>query len=556
MPSAIAGVAGWLEPESRFVGVALLSAMAVPGLGISARTSDLLVQGDARIEQVSGHEWHQHDGRPDEEVIVEFDPSRVVLRRDALGVRPLYYACSPDRQRLAWASRPSQLWTVPWVDRRPHWDKLLDVVGLTAQADPTRTCLEGIRQVQPGHSLEWRPGQIVEFQHWDPSDFLWDGGRAHGDAFATFASLLGDALERRIAEPSALMLSGGIDSPVLAAAAMRRHLPVVGLSNVYPVFPAADESVNIRAVLRAVGMSGELLPVKTATPLDIDAELSLYGEPHAGTNHAGYLHILRAAAERGHKVVVDGCDGDSALGSFEGLGRYLPTRPALAVKAWRFHRARGAVPRGIIGAWLQDLSPATFDRLRAGKAMLRPAPPASESRPLLASWGRDLLDRRQESPRLSWREAQLRATGPMISDVLVLMGRAADSWGVDLVHPFADRTLMEFLLSLPPEIKHAGGRWKGLARVAFPELPAAVRDAVNKVDITDAVEAQHPLSEMRQFLQDPAVPVPFVDYERLRARLSSGQPYEHGELHHLRALALVQRFLETRYQPVEHPCRD
>jgi hypothetical protein len=141
----------------------------------------------------------------------------------------------------------------------------------------------------------------------------------------------------------------------------------------------------------------------------------------------------------------------------------------------------------------------------------------------------------------------------MLAEGMAIMGRMAGSCGIDLVHPFADRPLMEFLLALPPEVKHAGGRNKGLARVAFPELPPAVRNGMTKVDITDVVEALHPLSEMRRLLRQPAVPVPFVDYERLRERLDSGEPYEHGELHHLRALALTHRFLETRCQPVEPP---
>lgn len=552
MPSAIAGVAGWLEPESRFSQDALPTAMAIPGLGTLAQTPQLLVQGGARLEQIAQHEWHQHDGRPDEEVVVELDPKGVVLRRDALGVRPLYYSSSPDRTKLAWASRASQLSAVPWVDRRPHWDTLLDVVGTTVRADPTRTCVEGIRQVRPGHRLEWQPGRIVEIQQWDPSNFLWDGGRARTDAFVEFASLVGDAIQRRICGPAALMLSGGIDSPVVAAAAMRLQLPVVGLSSVYPSFPGADESMHIQAVLNALGMPGELVPMETAPPFDMDAELSLHGEPHVGISHDLYLHILRAAAERGHTVVVDGCDGDSALGYMDGIGRYLPERPLLAVQAWRFVRATGVAPGALAQMWLEDLSP-TFGILNRVRARLWPGPPRAVSRPLLASWGGQLLERKRAARRVSWRETQLLAVSPIISEALTMMGRIADCCGIDLVHPFADRSLIEFLLSLPPEVKHAGGRWKGLAREAFPELPATVRAAVRKVDITDVVEAHHPLSEMAPLLQDPEVPVPFVDYERLRERLASGEPYEHGELQHMRALALAHRFLETRYRPVERP---
>jgi hypothetical protein len=127
-----------------------------------------------------------------------------------------------------------------------------------------------------------------------------------------------------------------------------------------------------------------------------------------------------------------------------------------------------------------------------------------------------------------------------------MMGHGADAAGVVLRHPFGDRELLEFLLSLPPEAKHAGGRWKALVRDGFPELPSAVRDNPRKTIFDEAVEAVHPLSRMRQELCDPPVPVPGVDYDVLRTRLESGRAFEPGDVAAMRRLALAHRFLAAR----------
>ena len=163
----------------------------------------------------------------------------------------------------------------------------------------------------------------------------------------------------------------------------------------------------------------------------------------------------------------------------------------------------------------------------------------------LAWAGAEILQRRQVPIEVvnSWRGEQLAAVGPRLGQTTTLTDRIAAAAGVEIAHPFADRELLEFLLSLPPEAKHAGGRWKALVRDGFPELPSEVRNATTKTVFDPVVAATHPLERMAPLLRDPPVPVPGVDYPALRMRLESRRPYAGGELNLMRRLALAHRFL-------------
>lgn len=465
----------------------------------------------------------------------------IVLRRDAIGVRPLYYSVSADGRRLAWAERLPSLLEQSWVDKGVDWEGLLDIVTHAQRFDPERTCVAGVRQVPPGHRLEWQPGRLALVREWMPERFLWDGGPGPDDPAGEFADRLQDAVVRHVPAGATILLSGGLDSTAVAAAAVRAGLPVRAVSSVFPRFATVDETERILDVRTALGIEGDLVEVDDHGIEDLDDELDLHGEPHVAPNHAHFAGLVHAAAGQGATVLVDGHDGDGALGSMHGLGRLVLTRPRLASDVLTYLAAAGLPRRAAIRAWATDCLPLSVYRFaRSGWRRARPPD---------ITWIDDELRGRISPPVSSndrWRTAQLAAVGPRLGRAVTMMDRVAARSGIELRHPFADQALLEFLLSLPPEAKHAGGRWKALVRDGFPELPESVRLRPEKTFFDDAVAAAHPLSVMARELSDPAVPVPGVDYGALGARLTSGRPYVRGELGLMRRLALAHRFL-TRH---------
>src|SRR5690606_35371312 len=81
---------------------------------------------------------------------------RLLLARDRVGVKPLYYVVL-ETKALAFGSEPKALLSVPGVSRE------LDPLALDAYLDvyyvpPPLSMFRGIRQLPPGHTLTWQDG--------------------------------------------------------------------------------------------------------------------------------------------------------------------------------------------------------------------------------------------------------------------------------------------------------------------------------------------------------------------------------------------------------------
>jgi len=511
-----------------------LDLLIVPGMAVSARAPGLVACGDGRVERGGTAVVHGVTERA--EGIV--GNGGVVLRRDAIGMRPLFYAVSSDGNRIAWASRLTQLARLPWVDLSVDWDTAADRMAARF-SHPERTWFTGIRELPAGHRLEWHPGRTQMTQEWTPERFLWDGGKGPREPEAEFAARLVEATGRRCRDDSSVLLSGGLDSPAVAAAAVRAGFRPKTVSSVFPRFPSVDETDRILAVRESLGLTGDLIEVSHPGAEELDAELDLHGQPHLAVNIGHLSGLLAAAADLGHRRFLDGHDGDGALGAMNRLSPLLLRRPGLAIDALSWSIVGGWRRRDTLRSWAGDAAPPWMRRLaRVGRG------PAPDPLAHLRWLGPDILGRVRTGRSVAdWRAAQLRGVGPMLAHTLVTFALVADAAGVELAHPFADRELLEFLLGLPPEAKHLRGRWKGLVREGFPELPAAVRDQTGKTAFDAAVAAAHPLSRMAIEVVDPPVRLPGVDYDLLAARMAGGGAYTIGDVVFLRRLALTHRFL-------------
>jgi asparagine synthase (glutamine-hydrolysing) len=140
---------------------------------------------------------------------------RLLLMRDHVGVKPLYWA---QRGRmLAFASEPKALLACPWVDRA------LDPIALDAYVDllyvpPPLSMFAGIRQLPPGHRLVWDDGVVTVARYWDAEPTV--DGLHDLETWAEIAEpLVRDAirLQTRSDVPLGAFLSGGLDSSTIVA---------------------------------------------------------------------------------------------------------------------------------------------------------------------------------------------------------------------------------------------------------------------------------------------------------------------------------------------------
>src|SRR4029450_2423965 len=177
---------------------------------------------------------------------------RLVLARDRLGIKPLYYAqCGP---RLVFASEIKALLAVPEVSRELDLDALQLYLTLSYVPGPA-TILKAVRKLPPGHLLTWQDGQVTLQRYWD---VVLDEGarRANVDTAAEeFRALFEEsiALHRISDVPLGVLLSGGIDSAavtgMLARVSGRVKTFTVGFGTGVP----EGELAEARAVARHFG---------------------------------------------------------------------------------------------------------------------------------------------------------------------------------------------------------------------------------------------------------------------------------------------------------------
>src|SRR5262249_29005740 len=88
----------------------------------------------------------------------------LLLARDRLGIKPLYYADTPSG--LAFASEVKAILAIPGIEREVDLAALDQYLTFLWTPDP-RTIFRGINKLPPAHYLIYRNGQIETFEYWD-----------------------------------------------------------------------------------------------------------------------------------------------------------------------------------------------------------------------------------------------------------------------------------------------------------------------------------------------------------------------------------------------------
>ena len=405
---------------------------------------------------------------------------RLLLARDRLGIKPLYYARLP--RGLAFASEPKALVALPEVTARVDPEALSDF--LSYGYVPFDRCLfAGIRKLPPAHWLTFEPETgALEIRPW------WRLERREvEDGAEALREHLAAAVRRHMVSdvPVGAFLSGGLDSSTVVALASRQ---APGL----PTFTVGyrDGSQSDVGYARMVGEAcatehhEEQLEVE-----DLPGALSRAAETFCEPLYdAAALAVLdlSSLARRRVKVALTGHGGDEVFGGYgwhQTVMKYEAWRERLSPVLGVLEAAgRGLVAplaqttRGSRAAGTARLLAAEFpDRYYAVRGFFSAAEQERVlgRRPADAAW----LFRRFDRPdlplthRLLWLD--LHTYQP--DNGLTLVDRSTMAVGLEARVPLLDTELVEHAFSLPPERIEQPGATKIAFREAIaPWLPSAV----------------------------------------------------------------------------------
>ncbi len=416
---------------------------------------------------------------------------RVWLGRDRLGIKPLFYRA--DAEGLVFASELRGILAGPSFARR------LDPAAASAYLDfgfipAPMSALEGVAKLPPGCLLEWRDGRVRIDRWWElpepetVSDPAWRE--------LLFTRLLESVrLRLRGDVPVGCFLSGGLDSTLLAALAMRERGDLETFSVSFPEDPGLDEGAHARHAAGALGTRHFELRVTSAEISHLMPRL-LHGidEPFADSSLVPMQLLSRAASSR-VKVALSGDGADELFAGYRRYGadrwlhywRLLPASMRGKVLAPLLRRIPddrstryGEIVRRVrkvVEADFASESDRAYAMARifseAQKLRVAPglAPHLEVGRSLLRSMDQRLRGRDGLDTRL---RVDLRLGLP--DDMLTKVDRASMSTGLEVRVPFLDHRFVEHAASLPSDLKRRGVRSKVALRDVFgAALPTQVR---------------------------------------------------------------------------------
>jgi asparagine synthase (glutamine-hydrolysing) len=408
---------------------------------------------------------------------------RLVLARDRVGKKPLLWTRLGDGT-LAFASELKALLRLPEVAR----DVDLDAVDayLALQYVPgDRTALRGVRKVPPGHLLVAEGDSVRIERYWTPEP------RGHADSedewLERVRETVGAAVRRRLVAdvPLGVLLSGGIDSSVVVAAAARATTEPLRTFTVG--FPDAryDERAYARAVADRYGTLHEEIEVEADVPETVLRLADAFDEP-LGDEAAFPTFLISEQARRHVTVALTGDGGDEAFGGYERyaamglagrLGLVPEALPRLAARALRrLPQAREPRSAATRAARFLDLAARAPDQ-RYGHVM--EIFPAALRREL---WAEDAVRRVRPASELLGPHADgvaglqtLDVSTYLPGDLLPKADIASMAHSLELRSPLLDHEVLELGLALPDALKVRGRTGKIALRRAFAsDLPAAV----------------------------------------------------------------------------------
>jgi asparagine synthase (glutamine-hydrolysing) len=389
---------------------------------------------------------------------------RLLLARDRLGIKPLYYRLLPDG--IAFASELKALLVLgqPEIDPSAVRDFLFH-----GYIPAPKTIYRGIAKLPAGHTLTWDAGRISIERYWNPSTAIIQ--RSAGDTVRELDVLLREVVpEHTLSDvPVGVFLSGGIDSALTAYYLDAPRTYTLG-------FDSGARSETDAARRAAAHLQTEHLEL-TAPLADfaeaLDRMPALFDEPF-GDSAAWSNYLIAQFARREVTVALSGEGGDEI---FCGYPRY-----------WSRIGARSTMLNRSLARYLPPLSRMASSMQRRAYVGL-PAYAAALGG-LTAQQIESLLAKRWQEPdydylwfyRQYWREdlsplAQLRwldLKTNLAEGLLTKVDRTSMAHSLEVRPPLLDHRLVEFMLRVDPEVLVDQPRRRGkllVRQLMEPRLP-------------------------------------------------------------------------------------
>ena len=267
---------------------------------------------------------------------------RLVLARDRIGVKPLYYTIAGGR--LIFASEIKAILAHPAVPRDVDEEALYHYLSFLTTPAP-QTLFAGIRKLPAGCLLTCDShGDIRVQRYWDAIGPSLDPALTEDDIAGEVLRLLTESVQKRMMSdvPFGVFLSGGVDSSAnVALMARMMDRPVRTFTVGFRDNPDCNELDEARRVAREFGTEHQEVVIGQSELIEFLPELIFHqDEPIADPVCVPLYYVAKLARESGTTVVQVGEGSDELFCGYEDYRYYLELHNRL----WR-HLIK--LPRGL-----------------------------------------------------------------------------------------------------------------------------------------------------------------------------------------------------------------
>jgi asparagine synthase (glutamine-hydrolysing) len=271
------------------------------------------------------------------------------LARDAMGMKPLYYAEVPGG--VAFASEVKAFKALPGLRLQPSASGLQQYLEFGYVFDADQTLFEGVHKLPPGCRAEiGREAKIRIERYFTPPAPSVDDRRDEQQRVDELHAVLAEVTEQHLIAdvPLGLLLSGGLDSSVIAAISAKKSSILtisMGFSD-----SAVDERPHARQVAEYIGSQHvEVLITPQQVMQETVAGAWVFDDLFADWGTITTRLMYRRCREQGIKVVLVGEGADELFGGYDVFR--LPERLGLWQQFRLYQRYAGRRHGKLFGAF-------------------------------------------------------------------------------------------------------------------------------------------------------------------------------------------------------------
>jgi asparagine synthase (glutamine-hydrolysing) len=250
---------------------------------------------------------------------------RLVLARDRMGIKPLYYARNGND--LYFGSEMKAVLCHPEVRRRIDLNALDTYLGMN-YVPGSHTLAEGVHKLMPGCFLSWHDGEVTTHSYWQIDRIDLNTHTSFNDSSERLGELISQSVKEHLVSdvPLGVWLSGGLDSSTLLHYASQHSSQPLNTFSITFNGREFDETPYLRQMANQYGTRHHELDldasVVTASSI---ADMAYYAdEPNADAGAVPVWHLSKMSA----KHVTVALSGEGADELFGGYITYLADKYA------------------------------------------------------------------------------------------------------------------------------------------------------------------------------------------------------------------------------------